>query len=83
MKKTEYGIVYETLDELLDSDCIEIAEDDDFYYFRVKPETHYDNSSWKVNKNNRQVSYGLYTELFISNRYFIKSITKEEIKKII
>lgn len=53
---------YETFDELLDADIIEMTEYGENYYIRVKPQQFYDNTMWVVNKRTNEVSFILFTQ---------------------
>lgn len=66
-KCEENGLtVYETLDELLHTNIIYASEYEGFYYIRVKPEYHYSNCIWKVDKKTGKSSYMMYTEYIIT-----------------
>ena len=52
--------VYENFHELLEADVREIYEDSENYYFRLKPDTYYDNGAWVVNKKTHKVSFTDY-----------------------
>lgn len=81
MKKHEYGVEYETLDELLSSDPIEIYEDEDNYYFSLKPDGLYDNSMWVVDKKSKNVSFMYFTQFIVERLDKARKITINEIEK--
>ena len=56
--------IYESLDELLDADIIDMFEYDGDYYISVQPEHFHDEAVWKVNKQSGKVSVIHYVETF-------------------
>lgn len=64
MKKTKYGDVYESLEELQNEDIEFVNEDDENYYIRLKPDGDYDNRMWKVHKKTGKVSSIFMTVYF-------------------
>ena len=69
VKKTEYGTVYETIDELINADIESLYEDRDNYYFHLIPECFCENAVWVVNKQTREVSYMMFTEFIFDTMY--------------
>lgn len=56
-RSKECGLmVYESMDELLGADIVFVVEYDGFYYFRLEPEEHFDNTVWKVDKQTKEIS---------------------------
>ena len=56
---------YRTFKELLDSDIVEMFEYTGHYYIRVKPESFYDESVWKVDKETEKISCIHFVETFL------------------
>lgn len=65
-KTKESGLtVYETLDELLNSDIEFVSDYNGKYYIGVKPESKYDNSIWKVDKRTGEVSCSSFIDYML------------------
>lgn len=69
MKKTEYGTVYETIDELINANIESLYEDENNYYFHLVPECFYENAVWVVDKQTEDVSYMMFTEFIFETIY--------------
>ncbi len=85
MQKVTYddgteGIVYETLDEVLNAEIKFVSEYDGFYYIKLKPDCYYDNGMLKVDKYTGSVSYIYFTQYLCTGiAEKAKPITVEEI----
>ena len=57
--------VYETFDELLNADIVDMFLFEDNYYIKLRPENIYDECVWKVNGKTNEISTIHYIETFM------------------
>ena len=63
--KTDNGLtVYETFDELLKADVVEMYSFGNDYYIMLEPEDFYDEAVWKVDKRTEKVTVIDYVQTF-------------------
>lgn len=64
-KCKESGLtVYETFNELLDADIMNMYEHQGKYFIEVRPEEFYDETVWVVDKQTEKVSFVHFVETF-------------------
>lgn len=73
---------YETFDELLNADIIEITEDADNYYILTKPQQYYENNIWIVNKKTEKVSFMYYTQYLGDYIENVTPVNPETLKRV-
>ena len=73
---------YKTLDELLKADINFITEYGGFYYVKTKPEYHYENCIWKVDKKTGRASYMMFTEYIVSVADNAKPVNPSDLRRV-
>ena len=64
--------------DLINKDVLEVYETDTDYYVKLKLEEYYDDSMWRVKKEDKSVEYVDYTWFLV----FVKPADKEHARKI-
>lgn len=73
---------YETFDELLNADIMEMTEDVDNYYILTKPQQYYENNIWIVNKKTKEVSFMYYIQYVINIMEKVSPVNPETLKRV-